>query len=207
MKKIALIGYSGHALVVAELIIETGYTIIGYLEKEEVKSNPLKIPYLGFERDENLLEKIKNILVFPAIGDNTIRSESMMFMKSRGFTIPKVISFEANISATAMINDGTLVVRGACINTYALIGRGVIINTAAVIDHECQIGDFVHIAPGAVILGNVKIGEGTFVGANAIVKQGVKIGDFSVIGAGSVVLEDVPNKSTYVGNPARLKNG
>ena len=36
-------------------------------------------------------------------------------------------------------------------------------------------------------------------------KQGVKIGSNSIIGAGSVLINDVPDKSLYVGVPAKLK--
>ena len=48
------------------------------------------------------------------------------------------------------------------------------------------------------------MGAHSFVGANSVVKPGVKIGVSCTIGAGSVILEDVPDYTTVVGNPARI---
>ena len=44
-----LIGYSGHAFVVAETALENETFIIGYSEKREVKLNPFNLKYLGCE--------------------------------------------------------------------------------------------------------------------------------------------------------------
>jgi acetyltransferase-like isoleucine patch superfamily enzyme len=43
-----------------------------------------------------------------------------------------------------------------------------------------------------------------FIGAGAIIIQGITIGENSIIGAGSVVIKNIPENSTYVGNPAKL---
>ena len=42
-KKVILIGYSGHAFVVAETVIENGLKIIGYSEKEKLYSDPFDL--------------------------------------------------------------------------------------------------------------------------------------------------------------------
>lgn len=197
-----LLGYSGHALVVADTFSQTKYEVVGYLDKNECLDNILGVPYLGFEQNIEDLNKIKGMLIFPAIGDNRLREKVSLLINSEGFNIPIVISPIANVSPKATICEGTLVCQGVCISPFVRIGKGVIINTASVIEHECQIDDFAHIAPGAVLAGNVKVGKYSFVGANAVIKQGVEIGKNAIIGAGSVILKDVPDNTIMVGNPA-----
>lgn len=201
-KDIILLGYSGHAYVAIEVLILNGYNIIGYLEKKENSGNPFNLKYLGFERDEATLQKIKGLKIFPAIGENKIRKGIIDFLEGKGFRSQTIIHPRAILSGYESIGDGCLVCKGVNINPLAEIGKGVILNTGCIIEHECKIEDFAHIAPGAVLSGNVKVGEGSFIGANAVVKQGIKIGKNSIIGAGSVVLKDVPDEATYVGNPA-----
>jgi acetyltransferase-like isoleucine patch superfamily enzyme len=51
---------------------------------------------------------------------------------------------------------------------------------------------------------DVIIGCGCYIGSGAIIIGPVQIGDFSVIGAGSIVTKNVPHKTFYAGNPARM---
>jgi len=201
--QIVLIGYSGHALVAAEVLMQLGYTIYGYMDKSKLLNNPLSIPYLGFEGNEEDLKKLKGTPVFPSIGDNAIRRKVFELLASNNFEQPNAISPKANISSFCSIGIGTLVCQGACINPFAKIGKAVIINTGAIIEHECSIGDYSHIAPGAVLAGNVAVGKNSFVGANAVIKQGITIGENVVVGAGAVVLKNIPDNSVYAGNPAK----
>lgn len=205
-EQIIIIGYSGHALVVAEVLIQRGYSIYGYMDRSEVLRNPLNIPYLGFEANEDDLSRINNVSCFPAIGDNRIRRKVFELLLSNNIEQPQAISPKANISNFSSIGLGTLVCQGACINPFTNIGNAVIINTGAIVEHECSIEDYSHIAPGAVLAGNVTVGENSFIGANAVIKQGISIGKNVMIGAGAVVLNNIPDNSVYAGNPAkRLK--
>jgi len=203
MKKVALIGNSGHAFVSADILQQSGYKIVGYFDKSPVTKNLLQLEYLGYEGDDDFESRLKGVSLFPAIGDNHLRRKVFEFILERKLLVATAISPGAEISPYASIGQGTLVCQGACINPFASIGFGVIINTAAVIEHECIINNFAHIAPGAVLAGNVQIGENSFVGANAVVKQGVKIGKNVLIGAGSVVLNNIPDNEVWVGNPAK----
>lgn len=202
-KKVILVGYSGHTLVAAEALLLSGYVIKGYLEKKKSTSNLLGIKFLGYEQEDLIIESIKGMNVFPAIGDNMIRENLFTYFENHSFAFIKAIHPKANISESSEIGLGTLVCQGANVNPFVKIGKGAIINTGSIIEHECVIGDFAHIAPGAVLAGNVKVGKGSFVGSNAVIKQGVQIGDYVMIGAGSVVLRDVDSYSVVVGNPAK----
>lgn len=203
-KKVILIGYSGHAYVVADIAIENQYDIIGYTEKSRVQNNPFNLIYAGYEREIDFFEKNKKIGFIIGIGDNLIREKIYNLITSKNAEITTLISSSASISQSAKINSGTFVNRNVTINAFAKIGKNVILNTACVIEHECEISDSVHIAPGVVLAGNVFVGERSFVGANSVVKQGVKIGKDVIIGAGSVVISDVPDGKKIVGNPIRF---
>ena len=48
-KKIILVGYSGHGLVVADTAIENKLNVIGYTEKSINEANPFMLEYLGSE--------------------------------------------------------------------------------------------------------------------------------------------------------------
>ena len=48
------------------------------------------------------------------------------------------------------------------------------------------------------------IGDNVYIAANATVIGGVNIGNNVIIGAGSVVVNDIPDNSVAVGNPARV---
>jgi len=203
MKKVALIGYSGHALVVADILYGLEIEIIGYFEKKAIINNPFRLDYLGYEQDVDFTDKAKKFLFFISIGDNVIRRRVMDFLLERKIQVATVISHKANVSISAKVDIGTLICNGVCINPFAKIGKGVIINTSAIIEHECIVGNYSHIASGAVLSGNVHIGENCLVGANSSLKQGVIIGNNVIVGAGSVVLKDIPDGEVWVGNPAR----
>lgn len=48
------------------------------------------------------------------------------------------------------------------------------------------------------------IKRGASIGANATILPGITIGEGAMIGAGSVVIKNIPAKTVWAGNPARL---
>ena len=202
-QNIAIFGYSGHAYVVIDALLENNMAIGGYFEQKEPNNNPYNLNYLGIEDEKTLKLLDQNSLVFPGIGSNSVRRKIIeLFEKSNcnQFVLQHPRSI---VSKSAEIEMSTFISAGAIINSFSKIGKGCIINTGAIIEHECKIDDYSHIAPGAVLAGNVKIGSESFIGANSVVKQGITIGNNVTIGAGSVVLKNVPNNETWVGNPAK----
>lgn len=49
----------------------------------------------------------------------------------------------------------------------------------------------------------MEIGDRVFFGAGAVIINNKKITSDVIVGAGAVVVEDIKNKGTYVGVPAR----
>ena len=202
-KEIILVGYSGHAYVVAETAIENGLNIIGYSDKTRADNNPYKLNYLGFENNEGFVGWEKEVAFILGIGDNKIRQNVAELIQSKGKKLTTVIHKAACISNNVILGNGCFVNKNVSVNAFTVIGANVILNTGCIVEHECVINEAAHIAPGAVLAGNVNVGERSFIGANAVIKQGVIIGKDVIIGAGSVVLKNVPDGSKIVGNPGR----
>ena len=196
---IVIIGYSGHAYVVCDIIAKSGGNIVGYCDQEEKEINPFNLKYLGRETEYDL----RNNKVFISIGVNSLR-EKICNNLDAGVVYARLFHPTAILGDLVTTNMGTMVGANAIINPLVSLGKHCVINTGAIIEHECSIGDFAHIAPGAVLAGNVSVGKRSLVGANAVVKQGVSIGDDVTVGAGSVILNDIPNGATVVGNPGRV---
>ena len=189
MSKFIIIGYSGHAFVVCDIIIKSGSTIIGYCDNEEKLENPFGITYLGSETEVDFGQNE----VFVAIVNNHIRQDIFSFLRGK-VNFGDAYHPNCQIGWGCELEWGVMIGPNACINAFSKIAKGAIINSGAIVEHECLIGPFAHIAPGAVLAGNVTVGARTFVGANAVVKQGVNIGDNVVIGAGSVIIKDIPDQ-------------
>jgi serine O-acetyltransferase len=99
------------------------------------------------------------------------------------------------------------------IHPGAQIGHSLFIDhgSGVVIGETTEIGDNVTLYQGVTLGGTGKehgkrhptLGNNVVVGAGAKLLGSIKIGDDAKIGAGSVVVQDVPRRSTVVGNPGR----
>lgn len=203
-KKIILVGYSGHGLVVADTALGNNLNVIGYTEKSVNEVNPFKLEYLGNESSPDFKGWDLDVSFVLGIGDNLLREKIYNNILNNGKKVISLINSTASISSFATIGDGVFINRNVMINAFAKIGSNVILNTGCIIEHECEILENVHIAPGAVLAGNVKVGSGSFIGANSVIKEGVKIGKNVIIGAGTVVLKDISDGNKIVGNPHRF---
>lgn len=203
-REVILIGYSGHAFVVAETALENGLEIIGYSDKGKSDSDPYSLSYLGFEKNDDFIGWQKEVSFILGIGDNRLRQNIANLIEIKGKIIETIVHKTANVSKSVIIGNGSFINKNVAVNAFAVVGKNVILNTGCIIEHECVLADAVHIAPGAVLAGNVSIGQRTFVGANAVIKQGIVVGKDVVIGAGTVVITNIPDGKTVVGNPGRI---
>lgn len=190
-----LYGASGHGKVIAEIAIENGVDIKGFIDEDKTKQKCLEYPVFN-----RIPIDLKKVVI--AIGNNKTRKKITQKFSKTQFL--KLIHPKSIVSKSAEIALGTVVMAGATINAEAKIGKHCIINTNASVDHDCHIEDFVHISPNVALAGNVEIGEGTHIGIGACVIQGIKIGKWCTIGAGAVIIKDIPDNVTVVGNPGKI---
>ncbi|SHG34594.1 sugar O-acyltransferase, sialic acid O-acetyltransferase NeuD family [Fodinibius roseus] len=198
-----ILGYSGHAYVVAEAAFKADIAIHYYADKEEAQNDPFNLDYLGYEGSNDFEGWNKGFGFILGTGNNDIRFKIGELVTNKEEELLTVIHPSAEISKCADVGKGTFVSSQASVNALSKIGKFVILNTNCVIEHECYIADGVHIAPGAVLAGNVKVGKGSFIGANAVVKEGVTIGENVIVGAGATIINDIPHNKKMVGNPGR----
>ena len=204
-KEVILIGNSGHALVIHEILVQLGYKPIAYLAPKKIENPLLQLEYWGSEENDQVVEKLHQLSYFIAIGDNGLRERVFRNLIKKGIPDPiTIISTTAYVSPLAHIGSGSLIGTGSIIHPGTTIGRGCIINTGSIVDHDCQLGDFVHVAPGAVLCGNVFVKKGALIGAGSTIIPNIAIGKWATIGAGTVVIQDIKDNRAVVGNPARI---
>ena len=202
-KSIYIFGYSGHAYVVIESILDLGYTIKGYFDIQKAHHNPYKLQYMGSEKSVDLKQIVGTDFVFPCVGDNLLRNQMLQLFKEKGLNQCTIIDPTANVSPSAQIGVSTYVGKGSIINAQAQIGDACVVNSGAIIEHDCRVSSASHVGPGAVLCGNVQVGNKTLIGAKSVIRPNLFICGDVTLGAGSVLVKSIKNEGTWVGNPAR----
>ncbi len=197
--KIAIIGAGGHAKVVADVARSAGYEVECFVSDD--KKEHCGLPVIRF--DEFVAGPLGYAVI--GIGSNIDRARVYKLLKQNNIECPAVMHKSAVISKSATIGEATVIMPGVVVNAYATIGVGCILNSGAIIEHDCTIGDFAHISPNAALAGGVTVGEMTHIGIGASVIQLIKIGKECIIGAGAAVISDIPDATTAVGVPAKVK--
>lgn len=199
MKKIAIIGASGHGKVAADVAAKMEYESIVFLDDDESVRQCGDYPVVGKSDDAESL----HCDVFVAIGNTKVRHRIQKMLEDAGVPIVTLIHPDAVIAEDVRIGKGSVIMAGTVINPGTVLGEGCIVNTCASVDHDCTVGDYVHIAVGAHLCGTVEIGEDTWIGAGAIVSNNLYVCPNCMIGAGAVVIRDIQDAATYVGVPAK----
>ncbi len=195
MKKLMIIGASGHGKVAADIAVKIGYREIVFLDDNEAVKNCGRYPVVGKSSEAKHFDA--DVVV--AIGNARIRKRIQESLED--MNLVNLIHPTAVIAGDVVIGKGSMVMAGAVINPGAVLGAGCIVNTCASVDHDCRVGEYVHVAVGSHLCGNVVVGAKTWIGAGAIVSNNVSICDDCMIGAGAVVVRDIKEPGTYVGVP------
>lgn len=202
MRRLALLGASGHGKVIADMAEFCGWDEIVFFDDawSEIECNGHWDVVGNSEHLLSRLSEFHGVLV--AIGNNKIRFEKLDWLKKHKAPVVTLIHPAAVISRYATIALGSVVMAGVVVNADTQIGEGAILNTGCSIDHDCMLGNCVHLSPGAQLAGGVKVGDYSWVGIGAVVRQLITIGEHSVIGAGAAVVKDVPDGVRVIGVPA-----
>lgn len=191
MKKIVIFGAGGHAHVIADIIEAEGNKVEAFLDddKSQKDSNGPISDYVKYNDCEFII----------GIGSCDVREK----LSQLNLMWHTAIHPSSTISKSSSIGVGTVVMPNAVINSRAIIGKHCIINTGAIVEHDNYIDDYSHISVGVNLGGAVSVGKKTWIGIGSTVKNNVTIGSNIVVGAGAVVVNDISNKGTYIGVPAK----
>ena len=208
MKKVLVIGASGHSKVIIDIIeLQKKYEIVGLVDSFKNKTHVIyNYKVLGTEKDISQLIKAHNIYGFIiAIGDNFTRMRLFKDISLHHKNIKFVTAMHpsAVIGKDVKIGAGSAIMAGVVINSDAKIGEHCIINTNSTIGHDTKIENFSSIAPGVTIGGHSRIGLCSAISLGANIIENITIGKHCVIGAGALVNKNIaPNKVAY-GCPAK----
>ena len=209
MDNIVVIGSSGHAKVVIDILENEGrYKIVGLLDRyRKIGDQTLGYPVLGKEEDlVELVDKheLKGGII--AIGDNFSRGAVAARVREacQGFPFVSAIHPRASIATEVAIGEGTVVMAGVTINRCCSVGSFCILNTNSSLDHDSVMESFSSLAPGVTTGGECRIGTYSAVGLGSSVIHRIHVGEHSVIGAGSTVLHNVDSFKVAYGTPARM---
>ncbi|MFA5337023.1 MAG: NeuD/PglB/VioB family sugar acetyltransferase [Candidatus Omnitrophota bacterium] len=212
-KKLVILGGSGIGMIAASIAHDLGsYEVTGFLNDYLASGHLIgkykKIPVIGSTKDLPKFLKDKNTYV--SIAYVGLQHEKETFLKINSLKIPKD-KFAALIHPTAIIpknlcsiGSGVIMAPLSQLSPDTTIADNCILLANSFVGHDSTLDKFAHLATSSVVGANVYIGKAVHIGSNATIREKIKIGNYSLIGAGSVVLNDVPENSVVVGNPARI---
>lgn len=132
------------------------------------------------------------------------------------YRIAHFMAFHRLYTIAGFLSQHAAKVTGISISPEAKIGKrvfidhgiGVVIGATAMIEDDVTILHDVTLGVRRAVEGrrHPYVKKGAFIGANAQLLGTITIGAFSKVGAWAIVLNNVADKTTVVGNPARTVN-
>jgi sugar O-acyltransferase (sialic acid O-acetyltransferase NeuD family) len=208
MKRIVIVGASGHGVVAVDAARRQGYDVAGFLDTFKPKGERVAgLTILGTPQEIPQLMRAHGFCGgLLGISDNWTRGlvRDAIAAAAPDFEFVTVVHPAATVAESAAIDEGTLVLAGAVINPGCRIGEHCIVNTRSALDHDSVMERFASLLPAATTAANVRIGQFTCVCMGTMIIHRRTIGAHSLIGAGAVVIRDIPPFSVAYGVPARV---
>ena len=168
-----------------------GFCIERSYSKDEEFNN---LPLYAFEELENIFST-KEIYLFIAIGQNSLRQKFFEQGLKKGFSMATYISSKAETWPNLVIGQNCFIGEGSVIQPFVSIGNNSI-HFGSRIGHHSLIMDHTLLS-GTTIGGSTSIGEGSYLGLNSTVQQNIHIGPRNIIGMNVAIEDNTQENSVY----------
>jgi sugar O-acyltransferase (sialic acid O-acetyltransferase NeuD family) len=101
------------------------------------------------------------------------------------------------------LGAGSILLANVALTADVRVGRHVVAMPGVTLTHDDVVEDFVTLCAGDSLGGDVTVGEAAYLGMNSAVRERITVGREAVLGMGAVLLENLPDRDTWVGVPAR----
>lgn len=179
---VVLVGAGGHAKAICEAISAAGGSVSAYVAPEP--ASWLTARHIAEDAAANP-DDGEAVLGIGGVEPEALARRLALLDQylERGFAASPVRHQAAQVSPSAVLEPGVVVLAGAVVQPGARIGRGAIINSNALVEHDSSIGAGSHVAPGAIVLGDCRVGDCCMIGAGAVVLQGARVPDRTLVRA------------------------
>jgi sugar O-acyltransferase (sialic acid O-acetyltransferase NeuD family) len=106
-----------------------------------------------------------------------------------------IIHPSAQVSNSAIIEQGTVVYPNCVVGPNAKIGRFNLITSFSFVSHDCEVGDNNFLSTSG-LSGNVKIGNNNFFGIRTTILPSIQIGSNNIFQAGMTIDKNVSDNET-----------
>ena len=165
--RLLILGAGGYGQTVADVARQSGrYGQICFLDDGKTGPDILGpcSEYLNFADGSTQM--------YPAFGNNTGRLAWLDRLAQAGIpTMPALVHGTAYVSPTAQLEEGTVVLPKAVVNTDCMVKRGCIVNCGAILDHGCMLEPGVHLGPGAIVKAENRMAACTKVEAGQMIQN------------------------------------
>ena len=204
MKELVLIGAGGMGLEVLGVAINSvgygsNFIFKGFLDDNR-NADTGGEQHLGSISDYR--PKSNDVFVC-TLGDLNTKEALIQKILDRDGNFISLIHVDADISPSASIGEGCIVMRNVHLGNNAILESHVLAQIGCVIGHHVQVQSFARIDCYAICVGGTKIGKSSVLHSGSVINHNVSIGDNAVVGANSFVIRDVKNNMTVYGNPAK----
>ncbi|HEY8611073.1 MAG TPA: carbonic anhydrase, partial [Roseomonas sp.] len=130
LPRVVIVGAGGHAKVVIEALRAAGFPPpLGLVDPYPPGPIVLGLPVLG---GDEMLERLRAEgagAAVVALGGNALRARMGGRLAAMGYALPTLLHPAAQISPSAVVAEGTVIMARACLGPDARIGPLAIVNT------------------------------------------------------------------------------
>lgn len=204
--EVYILGVGRNTITVIDLVEDCGLSISGLLHYNQDRTGEIyyNYPIIGCYKDYLTQEDLSGISFVLSMGDLSIRRDIYECIRSKNGNIPTLIHPSCIISRHCTIGKGVQILPGSIVQGDSTIGDNTVITVNSVIAHSAKVGSHCLISGNVMIGAYWEIGDETHIGQSSVVVSGKvgKVGKNCVLGAGAVLIDDMPDGTIYVGNPA-----